>query len=198
MSRKTFDKIASIIGLMLAVVLISAGAMLQWGGNFANKNVKEQLISQKVTFPTTDNGGFKALPAADQKAMAKYAGQTMTTGDQAEVFANHYIWVHMQGVAGGKVYEEVSGEFMAANAQLKTTPDDTALQAKVAQLGGQRQTLFMGETLRGMLLNAYAFGTLGKIAMFASYVMFIGGILFLILALLGFAHLRRAATDSVI
>ena len=183
---------------MLAVVLIVAGAMLQWGGNFANKNVKEQLISQKVTFPTTDNGGFKALPAADQKAMAKYAGQTMTTGDQAEVFANHYIWVHMQGVAGGKVYEEVSGEFMAANAQLKTTPDDTALQAKVAQLGGQRQTLFMGETLRGMLLNAYAFGTLGKIAMFASYVMFIGGILFLILALLGFAHLRRAGTDSVI
>ena len=198
MNRKTFDKIASIIGLMLAVVLIVAGAMLQWGGNFANKNVKDQLVNQKITFPTTDNGGFKALPAEDQKAMAKYAGQTMTTGDQAATFANHYIWVHMQGVAGGKVYEEVSGEFLAANAQLKATPNDAALQAKVAQLGGQRQTLFMGETLRGMLLNAYAFGTLGKIAMMASYVMFIGGALFLILALLGFAHLRRAATDSVI
>ena len=198
MNRKTFDKIASIIGLMLAVVLIVAGAMLQWGGNFANKNVKDQLVNQKITFPTTDNGGFKALPAEDQKAMAKYAGQTMTTGDQAATFANHYIWVHMQGVAGGKVYEEDSGEFLAANAQLKATPNDAALQAKVAQLGGQRQTLFMGETLRGMLLNAYAFGTLGKIAMMASYVMFIGGALFLILALLGFAHLRRAATDSVI
>ena len=198
MNRKTFDKIASIIGLMLAVVLIVAGAMLQWGGNFANKNVKDQLVNQKITFPTTDNGGFKALPADDQKAMAKYAGQTMTNGDQAATFANHYIWVHMQGIAGGKVYEEVSGEFIAASAQLKATPNDTALQAKVAQLGGQRQTLFMGETLRGMLLNAYAFGTLGKIAMMASYVMFIGGALFLILALLGFAHLRRAATDSVI
>ena len=198
MNRKTFDKIASIIGLMLAVVLIAAGAMLQWGGNFANKNVKEQLSSQKITFPNTTDGGFKALPTADQKAMGKYAGQLMTTGDQAEAFANHYIWVHMQGIAGGKMYEEVSGEFLAANAQLKATPNDTALQAKVAALGGQRQTLFMGETLRGMLLNAYAFGTLGKIAMIASYVMFIGGILFLILALLGFAHLRRAATDSVI
>ena len=198
MNRKTFDKIASIIGLLLAVVLLVAGVMLQIGGNFATKNVKDQLVNQKITFPTTDGGGFKALPEADQKAMAKYAGQTMTTGDQAATFANHYIWVHMQGVAGGKVYEEVSGEFMAANAQLKATPNDTALQAKVAQLGGQRQTLFMGEALRGMLLNAYAFGTLGKIAMIASYVMFIGGALFLILALLGFAHLRRAATDSVI
>ena len=198
MNRKTFDKIASIIGLMLAVVLIVAGAMLQWGGNFANKNVKDQLVTQKITFPTTDNPGFKALPEADQKAMAKYAGQTMTTGAQAETFADHYIWVHMQGIAGGKVYEEVSGEFLGASAQLKATPNDAALQAKVAQLGQQRTTLFMGETLRGMLLNAYAFGTLGKIAMVASYVMFLGGILFLILALLGFAHLRRAGTDSVI
>ena len=164
----------------------------------ANKNVKEQLVSQKITFPTTDNPGFKALPENDQKAMGKYAGQVMTTGDQAEAFANHYIAVHMQGIAGGKVYEEVSGEFLGASAQLKANPNDAALAAQVAQLGQQRTTLFMGETLRGMLLNAYAFGTLGKIAMTASYVMFIGGLLFLILALLGFAHLRRAGTDSVI
>ena len=122
MNRKTFDKLASIVGLLLAVVLLVAGVMLQVGGNFAAKNVKDQLVNQKITFPTTDNGGFKALPAADQKAMAKYAGLTMSTGDQAETFANHYIWVHMQGIAGGKVYEEVSGEFIAASAQLKATP----------------------------------------------------------------------------
>lgn len=198
MNRKTFDKIASIIGLMLAVILIAAGAMLQWGGNFANKNVKEQLVSQKVSFPAADSASFKALPEADQKAIAPYAGMDLTTGDQARVFADNYIWVHMQGIAGGKVYEEVSGEFLAASAQLKATPNDAALAAKVGQLGGQRTALFMGETLRGLLLNAYAFGTLGKIAMTASYVMFVGGILFLILALLGFAHLRRASTDSVI
>jgi hypothetical protein len=198
MNRKTFDKIASIIGLLLAVVLIAAGAMLQWGANFANKNVKEQLVSQKITMPAVDSPSFNALPADAQKALKPFSGQPMTNGDQAEAFANHYIGVHLLGVAGGKVYEEVSGEFLAANAELKNNPTDTALQAKVAQLGGQRTTLFMGETLRGLLLNAYAFGTLGKIAMTASYVMFLGGILFLILALLGFAHLRRAATDSVI
>jgi hypothetical protein len=104
----------------------------------------------------------------------------------------------MQGVAGGKVYEEVSGEFLAANAQLKATPTDAALLAKVGMLGGQRTTLFMGSTLRGLLGFSYAFSVLGNIAMIASYVTFAGGILFLILALLGFAHLRRAETDSVI
>jgi hypothetical protein len=198
MNRKTFDKIASIIGLMLAVVLISAGAMLQWGGHFANKNVKNQLVAEKITFPTTDNPGFKALPADAQKAMAKYAGQQMTTGAQAETWADHYIWIHMQGMAGGKTYDQVSGEFLGLAAQLKANPSDAALQAQVAQLGQVRQNLFMGDTLRGLLLNAYAFGTLGSIAMIASYVMYVAGLLFLILALLGFAHLRRAATDSVI
>ena len=198
MNRKSFDKIASTIGLLLAVVLISAGALLQWGGNFALNQVKEQLNSQKVMFPAADSGGFKALPAADQAAMKKYAGQQMTTGDQANVFANHYIKVHMNGIAGGKVYEEVSGEFMAASAEAKANPSDAALAGKVAMLGGQRTALFMGSTLRGLLGFSYAFSVLGNIAMIASYVTFAGGVLFLILALLGFAHLRRAETDSVI
>jgi len=184
--------------LILAVVLIGAGALLQWGGNFANSQVKDQLGQQKVFFPKTTDGGFNALPAADQKEMAKFAGQQMLTGAQANVFANHYIAVHLNGVAGGKVYEEVSGEFLAANSQLKATPTDSVLQAKVGQLGGQRQTLFMGSTLRGLLGFSYAFGVLGNIAMIASYGAFAGGILFFVLAMLGFAHLRRAETDSVI
>ena len=198
MNRKSFDKIASTMGLILAAVLISAGILLQWGGNVAAGQVKDNLGPQKVMFPASDSGGFKALPAADQKAMAKYAGQHMITGDQANVFSNHYIAVHMNGVAGGKVYEEISGEFIAANAQLAANPSDATLQAQVAKLGGQRTTLFMGSTLRGLLGFSYAFGVLGNIAMMASYVMFAGGILFLILALLGFAHLRRAETDSAI
>ena len=60
------------------------------------------------------------------------------------------------------------------------------------------ETVFKGQALRGMLLNAYAFGMLGDIAMVASYVTFVGGLIFLILSLLGFAHLRRAETDSII
>jgi len=198
MNRKQFDKIASNIGVLLAIFLIAAGALLQWGGNFANGQVKDQLSEQKIVFPAADSGSIKALPAADAAAMKKYAGMTMTTGEQANTWANHYIAIHMKAIGQGKTYEEVSGEFMAANAAAQANPKDPALAAKAAGLGGVRTTLFMGDTLRGLLGFSYAFSVLGSIALIASYVSFAGGVIFLILALLGFAHLRREATDSEI
>ena len=198
MKRKTFDKIASIIGLLLGGGLIVAGALLSWGGNFAESQVKDQLSQQKIEFPAASDAGLAKLPAADSAAMKKYAGMQMTTGDQANTYANHYIKVHMGYVAGGKMYEEVSGEYLGASAKLAADPTNADLASQVATLGGQRQTLFMGSTLRGLLGFTYAFATLGKIALIASYVAYLGGIFFLILALLGFAHLRRAATDSEI
>ena len=196
MKRKTFDKIASMIGTMLGVGLLLAGALLSWGGNFAASQVKDQLSQQKIQFPAVAD--LAKLPPADAAAMKVYAGQMMTTGAQANTYANHYIKVHMGFIAGGKMYEEVSGEFMGKSAALAADPKNTALAAEVATLGGQRTTLFMGSTLRGLLGFTYAFATLGSIAMIASYVAYVGGIVFLILALLGFAHLRRAATDSEI
>jgi hypothetical protein len=198
MKRKTFDKIASMIGAMLGIGLLVAGALLSWGGNFAASQVKDQLSQQKIQFPAASDASLAKLPAADAAAMKVYAGQMMTTGAQANTYANHYIKVHMGYVAGGKMYEEVSGEFMGKSAALAADPKNAALAAEVATLGGQRQTLFMGSTLRGLLGFTYAFATLGSIALIASYVAYVGGIVFLILALLGFAHLRRAATDSEI
>jgi len=192
MNRKSFDKIASTIGLLLGLVLITAGFLLQWGGNFANGQVKEQLVAQKVTFPEAGTGSLKALPDADRVAMEKYAGQEMTTGDQAYTYANHYIAIHMQGIADGKTYEEVSGAYQADNAALQADPSNQVLAGKVAMEAGQRQALFMGSTLRGLLGFTYAFATIAKIALIASYTLFISGALFLILALAGFAHLRKA------
>jgi hypothetical protein len=198
MKRKAFDKIASMIGAMLGIGLLVAGALLSWGGNFAASQVKDQLSQQKIQFPAANDASLAKLPAADAAAMKVYAGQMMTTGAQANTYANHYIKVHMGYVAGGKMYEEVSGEFMGKSAALAADPKNAALATEVATLGGQRQTLFMGSTLRGLLGFTYAFATLGSISLIASYVAYVGGIVFLILALLGFAHLRRAATDSEI
>jgi hypothetical protein len=198
MNRKTFDKIASIIGLLLGGGLLAAGALLGWGGHFAESQVKDQLSQQKIVFPAASDPGLAKLPATDSFEMKKYAGMQMTTGDQANTYANHYIKVHMGYVADGKMYEEVSGEYIGASAKLAADPTNSDLAGQVATLGGQRQTLFMGSTLRGLLGFTYAFATLGKIALIASYVAYLGGIVFLILALLGFAHLRRAATDSEI
>ena len=191
MNRKSFDRIASLMGLLLAVILVATGALLGWGHSFASSNVTSQLAEQKIMFPAAGSPGLNALPAPDKAAMEQYAGQQLTTGAQAKVFADHYIGVHVKGIAGGKTYEEVSGEWIAANAAAQANPKDAALAAKAGMLAGQRTTLFMGETLRGLLGNAYAFWQLGQIAQVASYVSYAGAALFLILALMGFAHLRR-------
>jgi hypothetical protein len=56
--------------------------------------------------------------------------------------------------------------------------------------------MFKGETLRGLLLNAYAFGTVATIAGIAAIGAFIGAAVMLILSILGFAHLRRVSPDA--
>ncbi|MHB8187983.1 MAG: hypothetical protein ACYDDU_18330 [Dermatophilaceae bacterium] len=56
--------------------------------------------------------------------------------------------------------------------------------------------MFKGETLRGLLLNAYAFGTMGRIAGIAAISVFVGAAIMLLLSLLGFAHLRQVSPEE--
>lgn len=193
MNRKSFDKIASVIGLLLAGFLIVIGGILQYGGNFATDQVAAQLEPQAITIPA-DNGDPKATDEV-KKFFADNGEKIMTTGKQAQMYADHYIGFHMSEMP---TYAAASGANRAAAGALAADPTNPELQAAAKQASGTVETVFKGETLRGMLLNAYAFGTLGQIAMVASYVSFAGGLIFLILALLGFAHLRRADTDSII
>jgi len=193
MNRKSFDKIASVIGLLLAGFLIVIGGILQYGGNFATDQVATQLKPQAITIPA-ENGDPK-VSAEVKKFFADNGEKVMTTGKQAQMYADHYIGFHM---AEMPTYAAASGANRAAAGALAADPTNPELQAAAKQASGTVETVFKGETLRGMLLNAYAFGTLGQIAMVASYVSFAGGLIFLILALLGFAHLRRADTDSII
>ena len=193
MSRKSFDKIASVIGLLLAGFLIVIGGILQYGGNFATDQVAAQLEPQAITIPA-ENGDPKVTDEV-KKFFADNGDKVMTTGKQAQMYADHYIGFHMSEMP---TYAAASGANRAAAGALAADPTNPELQAAARQASGTVETVFKGETLRGMLLNAYAFGTLGQIAMVASYVSFAGGLIFLILALLGFAHLRRADTDSII
>ncbi len=182
MNRKVLDKIASGLGLLLAVILLAAGGLLTWGYSFTNDQVKSQLSEQNITFPAAGNAAITSLPAKDQPFIAKYAGQQMLNGRQAEVYADHFIAVHLSEIAGGKTYSEVS-------AAAQADPTNTALANQV-------QLLFRGSTLRGLLLYGYAFWQIGQIAMYASLVAYLGGILFLLLALLGFVHARRVGQNS--
>lgn len=172
--RAALDKLVSLLGLALAVVLVVAGALLTWGSNFIASEVHTQLAEQHITFPAADS---PAVQAPEFARMLQYGGQQMTTGAQAEVYANDFIGNHLKEMAGGKTYSELS-------TQSQANPDD-------AKLAGLVQTMFRGETLRGLLLNAYAFGTMGTIAGFAAIGAFVAAGVMLLLALLGFRHAGR-------
>lgn len=180
MSRKVFDKITSTVGLLLAAVLLTAGGLLAWGGHFTSGQVHTQLAAQKIVFPPASSEAITSLPKADRSAMAQYAGQPLTTGAQAKVYADNFIAVHLGEIGGGKTYSELSSAAMKS-------PDNAKLQAQVA-------TMFKGTTLRSMLLNAYAWGTTGSIMVIASVVSFVAGGLLLLFSAFGFAHSRRADT----
>jgi hypothetical protein len=181
MRRRTFDALATVSGLILTAVLIVAGVLLVWGHSYANNQVASQLSAQKIVFPTTSNPEFKILPAANRAAMAPYAGQLMTNGAQAQVYANDFIGRHLFLIGGGKTYSQLSAAAMA--------------NPKNAALAGQVDAIFKGTTLRSMLLEAYGFWQFGQIALIAAWVSFAAAALMLILSLLGLFHLRRTAPE---
>jgi hypothetical protein len=182
MRRRTFDAVATMAGLVLAVVLAIGGGLLLWGHSVVSSDVHNQLAAQKIVFPAAGSPEIKALPAADATAMKAYAGQTMTTGAQAQTYADHFIAVHLTKIGGGKTYSQLSA---AALAQ----PKNTALAEQVA-------TIFKGTTLRGMLLNAYGWWQMGQIMLVSAIVAFGAAALFLILSFFGFWHLRRTTSES--
>ncbi len=198
MKRRTFDRIVSFVGLGLSVFLFVTAALLNWGASFADESVATQLAQQKITMPDKDSAGFKSLPQKAQDALAPFSKMPMTSGKQAQAYADFYIGSHLTGIAGGKVYSEVSGAALAANAKSKADPANVALATEAGVLMGQRTSLFMGETLRGLLLYSFAFWQIGQIAMYAAWAATLGGLLMLVLTLLGFAHIRRVEADATI
>jgi len=184
MRRRTFDALATMAGVVLAVVLAIGGGLLLWGHSVISNDVHTQLAAQKIVFPPANSAPIKELPAADAAAMNQYGGQLMTTGAQAETYANHFIAVHLTKIGGGQTYSQLSAKSLAQ-------PKNTALAEQV-------QTMFRGTTLRGMLLNAYGWWQMGQIMLIAAFVAFGSAVLFLVLSGLGFWHLRRTAPQSEI
>jgi hypothetical protein len=170
------------VGVLLAVLLLVAGGLLTWAYTFVNNQVTTQLTEQQIVFPPANSPEIKALPPADAAAMTQYAGQQMTTGAQAETYANHFIAVHLKEIGGGKTYSQLSAESLA-------NPKDLKLKAQV-------DTVFRGTTLRGLLLNAFAFWQIGQIALYAAIAAFAGGVIFLVLSILGFLHMRRTPAEA--
>lgn len=137
---------------LIGIFAFCAGFLL-WGSNFVNGTVHDQLAAQQITFPTAGSAALKALPAADAAAMTPYAGQELTTGAQAQTYSEHFIRIHLGEVYKGMTYSQVST--LAAQ-----NPKDATLAAA-------KQTLFMGNSLRSMLLNAWGWSQVGIYAFWA-------------------------------
>lgn len=173
--RKAIDKVFVLLGVMATVALLGASALGWFGYHFATTQVRTELSEQKVYFPA------KGSPAFDPKEfpdIQKYAGQLVDNGPKAKAYANGFIGRHLEKIAGGKTYSEVSTMAMK-------DPTNTALQQ-------QKATLFQGETLRGLLLgDGYAYWTFGMMALYASIGALAGAIVMGVLVLLGLRHLKR-------
>jgi ABC-type transport system involved in multi-copper enzyme maturation permease subunit len=189
MKRKTFDSIVTIVGAGLTIFFIVAGSLGLWAYSFANSNVHNQLAEQQITFPpaaafTHAVVGTEITPSM-VPSVSQYAGQQLVSGKQAQTYADNFIAVHLQEIGGGKSYAQLSSEAMALP---KGSPQYVAAEAKVT-------TVFQGTTLRGLLLEGYAFWQMGQIALFAAFACFALAVVMLLFTALGFVHMRRTPAD---
>lgn len=186
MSRKVFDILASSAGVVIVVVLVIAGGLLTWGHSFVNDNVHSQLAQQQIYFPPQaafdhPKVGTEITPSMIP-SVSKYAGQQLLTGAQAKTYADNFIAVHLSEMPYGGVYSKISAASLKA-------PTSTQLQ-------GLTQTVFRGTTLRGLLLEAYAFSTVGVIMLWGAIASFFAAICMSVLVGLGFWHARRTPEEA--
>jgi hypothetical protein len=186
MSRKVFDVLTSTGALVLVVVLLVAGGLLTWGHSFVNSNVHSQLARQEIVFPSQaafahPKAGTE-ITSAMIPSVSRYAGQQLLTGQQAEAFADHFIAIHLSEMPYGGVYSKISAAAI-------TSPTNTSLKAL-------EQTSFQGTTLRGLLLEAYAFSTIGLIMLWGAIASFVLAAVMLLLVGLGFQHARSTAPEE--
>lgn len=191
--RRTVDKLLIGFGVVAAVVFATAGGLLTWGATFSNDYVHDELSSQKVLFPDA-----AALREEGRDDLVPHAGQQVDTGDEAEAYAS-YIEGHLAGIADGRTYAEIDdrgarGAVEEARGSGASEEEVAELQATADELTAQRDTLFKGETLRGLLLSSYAWSTIGRIAGIAATVAFVAAALMIVLDVAGTVHLARDRT----
>ncbi len=175
-----------MVGGVIVVVLLVAGGLLTWGHSFVNSNVQDQLARQQITFPPQQafahaRPGTEITPSMIP-SVSQYAGQQLTTGAQAEAYADHFIAVHLSELPYGGVYSKISAAALAQPAN--------------AKLAALKQTSFQGTTLRGLLLEAYAFSKIGQIMLWGAIASFILAAIMAVLVLLGFRHARHASPEQ--
>jgi hypothetical protein len=188
MRRTTFDKLLGWIGVSLGAVLLAAGGLLLWGSAYVHNTVTSQLAAQQITFPAAaafahPKAGTEITPSMIP-SVSQYAGQQLLTGQQAEAYADHFIAQHIYDMGGGKTYSQLSTEAIA--------------QPNNAQLQGLVATVFKGETLRSMLLNAYGWWKVSQITYIAALAAFGLGTVSFLAGVFGFARTGRDRKSAAV
>jgi len=204
MNRRTLDLLFSVGGVVLGALLMVLGLVLNNQADFAKSYVTNQLSEQQIKFTPADKlkGEDKA---AGGQCLVNYGGSALDSGKKAECYANQYIGFHLKEAAKGAgvegaTYATLGAEVTkaktaAADAKTAGQPTDE-LDARVTELSGLRDTMFKGETLRGLLLTSYGFSIFGDRAGLAANVCFAAFALMVLLSIAGFIHAASAKKRS--
>ncbi len=197
MKRRTLDLLTSAGALGVAALLLVLALVMTSNANFARTYVHDQMAQQHITFKTADT-----LTAEEAKSacLVKFAGQPLLTGKQAECYANDFIGLHTQTVANGATYADLGDPQTALRTQIAATPATSPaladLQKQLATVTSQRETLFKGETLRGLLLTSFGFSVFGVKGGQAATVSYLASAFLALVAAAGFLHAFKTSKEE--
>lgn len=190
MKRRTLDLSMSVGGTLLAGLAVALGFLFQANADFATTYVRDQLSEQQISFPPLEALSEKEVGVA---CLVEFADTTLDSGKKSECYANEYIGSHLKGIGGGETYATLGTpqrelQARVADAKKASDPNLATLEADLAKVTSQRETMFKGETLRGLLLTTYGFSVLGEKAELAALVAFFAGAILILASIAGFAH----------
>ena len=199
MKRRTLDMIFSAGGIAVAILLVLLGFVFKTNADFADSYVHDQLAQQKISFTAAE---FLSDEEKASTCLIENAGTPLDSGKKAECYANDYIGMHLKGIGGGETYATIGAiqtkaKIALADATAANASNVAELKADHDKLTGQRESMFKGETLRGLLLTSYGFSIFGEKAALAGMLSFLGALVMLLASIAGFIHAFSTPKDKV-
>ena len=186
-------------GVAVAILLVLLGFVFKTNADFADSYVHDQLAEQKISFTAAE---FLSDEEKTSSCLIENAGTPLDSGKKAECYANDYIGMHLKGIGGGETYATIgaiqtTAKTSLADATAANATNVVELKADLDKITGQRETMFKGETLRGLLLTSYGFSIFGEKAALAGMLSFLGAIVMLLASVAGFIHAFSTPKDKV-
>ena len=204
MKRRTLDLVFVVGGVLLAALLGVLGLVMKANADFAKDYVKDQLLEQKITFTPAEN---LSEGEGASECLNDYGGSALDSGKKAECYANDYIGFHLRNSAteagyDGATYATLGGIIRGLNAELTEATENgqptEEIQTRLDEANALRETMFKGETLRGLLLTSYGFSVFGDKGSQVMTVAFVIALVLLLASVAGVIHYARTPRDEIV